>query len=101
MPDEIAQASEALKDRLARELADAPQGVRDSDMPPPPPLTEGQVGPSPTSDYVNPGQQIPPVGAGADPATGEEPDPGIANAGGTGVGDADTDGATRTGLDPA
>ena len=101
MPDDIATDAEALKEDLVRELADAPQGVRDSEMPPPPPLTHGQVGPSPTEDYINPGQQIPPVGGGSDPATGEEVDPGIANSGGTGVGDADTDGATRTGLDPS
>ena len=99
MPDEIAQDVEAHKAAIVRELTDAPQGVRDSDMPPPPPLTEGQVGPSPTSDYINPGQELAPTGAGDDPDTGEEPDPGIANSGGTG--DADTDGATRTGLDPA
>jgi hypothetical protein len=75
--------------------------VQDADMPAPPPLTQGQVGPSPTSDDISPGQRIPPVGAGDDPATGEEADPGVFDAGGTGVGDADTDGATRTGLDPS
>ncbi len=75
--------------------------VLDTDMPAPPPLTQGQVGPSPTSDEIVPGQRIPPVGAGDDSSTGEEVDAGIADAGGTGVGDADTDGATRTGLDPS
>ena len=82
MPDDIAQDAEALKTRLVRELTDAPQGITDEDMPPPPPLTHGQVGPSPTENYINPGQRIPPVGAGSDPATGEEVDPGVANAGG-------------------
>ena len=82
MPDNIAQDADALKDRLVRELADAPQGVTDEDMPPPPPLTHGQVGPSPTENFINPGQRIPPVGGGSDPATGEETDPGIANSGG-------------------
>ena len=101
MPDDIAKAVEAHKDALVRELTDAAQGVTDEDMPPPPPLTHGQVGPSPTENYVNPGQLIPPTGAGSDPATGEEVDPGVAYSGGTGIGDADTDGATRTGLDPA
>jgi hypothetical protein len=101
MPDEIAKDVAAHKEALVRELTDAPQGIRDSEMPPAPPLYNGQVGPSPTSDYIDPGERILPVGGGDDPSTGEETDPGIAAAGGTGVGDADTDGAVRTGLDPA
>ena len=101
MSDDLAQDSAAHKAAIVRELTEAPQGVRDSEMPAPPPVPGGQVGPNPAGNYSDPGEDIPPVGAGDDPATGEEVDPGIANAGGTGVGDADTDGATRTGLDPS
>lgn len=94
MPDN--PTTEDLKKRLADELVNAPQGTRDSEMPPPgnPNLT-GQVGPSPTSDDVPPNLQILPTGAGGLPETGEEIDPGVADAGG--VNARNTDGTTRTG----
>ena len=93
MPDN--NATEDLKRRLANELADAPQGTRDSEMPAPGnPNPTGQTGPSPTSDEVPPSLQIPPTGAGDSPETGEEDDPGDAYAGG--VNARNTDGTTRT-----
>lgn len=87
--------SEDVKERLVRELADAPQGVNDSDMPlPGNPNPTGQVGPSPTADSIPAGDQI--LAGDFDPdETGEEVDPGIANAGG--VDAPNTDGSTRTG----
>ncbi len=94
MPDN--PTTEDLKKRLADELANAPQGTRDSEMPTPGnPNPTGQTGPSPTGDDVPPNLQIPPTGAGDSPETGEETDPGDAYAGG--VNAADTDGTTRTG----
>lgn len=87
--------TEDVKERLVREMADAPQGVNDSDMPlPGSPNPTGQVGPSPTADSIPAGDQI--LGGGFNPdETGEEVDPGIANTGG--VDAANTDGSTRTG----
>jgi len=86
--------AEDVKERLVRELADAPQGVRDSEMPMPPPKPTGQVGPSPTADTIPPGLTAE-VDNFPDGETGEEVDPGIANAGG--VDAPNTDGSTRTG----
>jgi len=87
--------SEDAKERLVREMADAPQGINDSDMPMPGnPNPTGQVGPSPTADSIPAGDPTL-VGDFAPDATGEEVDPGIANAGGVDV--ANTDGSARTG----
>lgn len=85
--------TEDVKERLVRELADAPQGINDGDMPlPGNPNPTGQVGPSPTEDSIPAGDQI---GGDFDPdETGEEVAPGIADAGG--VDAPDTDGSTRT-----
>ena len=87
--------TEDVKERLVRELADAPQGVNDSDMPlPGNPNPTGQTGPSPTADSIPAGDQI--LAGGFDPdETGEEMDPGVADAGG--VDAANTDGSARTG----
>lgn len=86
MPDD-------LKTRLVNELADAPQGKRDAQMPPPPdPTPGGQVGPSPSADAIPDN-----IYADTDVApegTGEEPDAGQFNAGGVDV--RNTDGMTRT-----
>lgn len=87
--------TEDVKERLVRALADAPQGVNDSDMPlPANPNPTGQAGPSPTADSIPAGDPTL-VGDFAPDATGEEVDPGIANAGG--VDAPNTDGSTRTG----
>lgn len=87
--------TEDLKERLVNELADAPQGINDSDMPMPGnPNPTGQTGPSPTADTIPAGDTIS-VGSFAPDATGEEVDPGIADAGG--VDAPNTDGSTRTG----
>ena len=87
--------TEDVKERLVRELADAPQGVNDSDMPlPGDPNPTGQTGPSPTENSIPAGDQI--TAGGFDPdETGEEMDPGVADAGGVDV--ANTDGSARTG----
>jgi len=86
--------AEDVKERLVRDLADAPQGTRDGEMPMPPPNPTGQVGPSPTADTIPPGLTAE-VDNFPDGETGEEVDPGIANAGG--VDAPNTDGSTRTG----
>ena len=87
--------TEDVKERLVRELADAPQGVNDSDMPPPAnPNPTGQTGPSPTENSIPAGDQVPAGGFDPD-ETGEEMDPGVADAGGVDV--ANTDGSARTG----
>ena len=85
--------TEDVKERLVRELADAPQGVTDADMPAPPPNPTGQVGPSPTEDSV-PATSTAEFDSFPPGETGEEPDPGIADAGG--VDAPDTDGMSRT-----
>ena len=96
MPDD---PTEALKERLANELADAPQGTRDSEMPMPPPPPFDQVGPSPTSDALPPGDPAV-TGAGTPPgATGEEADPGDFDAGGVNATDADGVALARPGAD--
>ena len=91
--------TEDVKERLVREMADAPQGINDGDMPMPGnPNPTGQVGPSPTADTIPAGDQITADGYNPD-ETGEEEDPGIADAGG--VDAPNTDGSTRTGGEPA
>ena len=87
--------TEDVKERLVREMADAPQGINDGDMPMPGnPNPTGQVGPSPTADSIPAGDLI--TAEGDDPdETGEEMDPGVADAGG--VDAPNTDGSTRTG----
>ncbi len=86
--------TEDVKERLVRELADAPQGVNDSDMPlPGNPNPTGQTGPSPTADSIPAGDLVAPGDIDPD-ETGEEMDPGVANAGG--VDAPNTDGSTRT-----
>ena len=86
--------TEDVKERLVRELTDAPQGINDSDMPMPGnPNPTGEVGPSPTADSIPAGDQI--MADSFDPdETGEEIDPGVAEAGGVDV--ANTDGSART-----
>lgn len=92
MPD---NPTEEMKKRLVNELADAPQGTRDSEMPPSPDPFGGEVGPDPSDDA------LPLIDMGESPGvgdleheTGEESDPGIAYAGGVNASDAD--GSTRT-----
>jgi len=86
--------TEDVKERLVRELADAPQGVNDSDMPlPGNPNPTGQTGPSPTADSIPAGDLVAPGDIDPD-ETGEEMDPGVANAGG--VDAPNTDGSTLT-----
>ena len=86
--------TEDVKERLVRELTDAPQGINDSDMPMPGnPNPTGEVGPCPTADSIPAGDQI--MADRFDPdETGEEIDPGVAEAGGVDV--ANTDGSART-----
>jgi len=74
--------TEDVKERLVRELADAPQGVNDSDMPMPGnPNPTGQVGPSPTADSIP--ESLDAIdGEFTTNETGEEEDPGDADAGG-------------------
>lgn len=87
--------TEDVKERLVRALADAPQGVNDSDMPlPGNPNPTGQVGPSPTADSIPESLAALDGDFGPD-ETGEEVDPGIAEAGG--VDAPNTDGSARTG----
>ncbi len=88
--------TEDVKQRLVRELADAPQGVNDGDMPlPGNPNPTGQTGPSPTENSIPAGDLV--ASGDVDPdETGEEMDPGVADAGGVDV--ANTDGSARTGV---
>jgi hypothetical protein len=92
MPDEL---TEEKRKQLVRELADAPQGTRDGQMPPSPNPFGGEVGPDPADDtlpFIDLGSS---PGQGAEEhQTGEEA-PGGEYAGG--VDAADTDGSTRTG----
>lgn len=86
--------TEEVKERLVRELADAPQGINDSDMPMPGnPNPTGEVGPSPTADSI-PESAAALAGDFGPDETGEEMDPGVANAGG--VDAPNTDGMSRT-----
>ena len=86
--------TEDVKDRLVRELADAPQGVNDSDMPMPGnPNPTGEVGPSPTANSI-PESLAALDGDFRPDETGEEEDPGVADAGG--IDAPDTDGMSRT-----
>ncbi len=86
-----------VKTRLAESLADAPQGTRDSQMPPangPGPNPQGQVGPSPTSDQLPSGDPAA-QGISSQPTqTNQEMDWEAGDAGG--VNAANTDGSTRT-----
>lgn len=85
--------SEAKIKQAVDELLAAPQGVNDSDMPmPPSPAFGGEVGTSPSSDTIPPGDPL--DGGKTLTETGEEPDPGVFNAGG--VDAPDTDGMSRT-----
>jgi len=90
MPDEL---TENLRERLTGELAEDGQGRRDAQMPAPPdPNPGGGAGPSPSDAAI--------TGAAErerDPAKTpevEDPDPGVANAGG--VDAPNTDGMTRS-----
>ena len=87
--------TEDLKQRLVNEMADAPQGKRDSQMPPSPNPFGGEVGPDPADDTLPSIDMSDSTGAGDSTETGEEDDPGIADAGG--VNSPDADGSTRTG----
>ena len=88
--------TEDVKERLVRALVDAPQGVNDGDMPMPGnPNPTGQVGPSPTADSI-PESLAAIDGEFGPDETGEEVDPGVADAGGVDV--ANTDGSARTGV---
>jgi hypothetical protein len=87
--------TEDLKKRLIDELLDAPQGTRDSEMPPSPNPFGGEVGPDPGDTTLPVVDLSDSTGAGDSPETGEEDDPGIADAGGVNSGSAD--GSTRTG----
>lgn len=93
MPDELTDAKRA---QLVKELTDAPQGTRDAQMPPSPNPFGGQVGPDPAEDALTAIDlgSMPGVGT-EEHLTGEETDPGIADAGG--VNASNTDGSTRTG----
>jgi hypothetical protein len=86
--------TEELKKRLVNELADAPQGTRDAEMPPSPNPFGGEVGPDPADDTLPVLDLSDSTGAGDSPETGEETDPGTAYAGG--VNARNTDGSTRT-----
>ena len=92
MPD---NPTEDLKTRLVDELADAPQGTRDAQMPPSPNPFGGEVGPDPADDTLPVVDLSDSTGAGDSTENGEETDPGTAYAGG--VDAPDTDGSTRTG----
>ena len=85
--------TEDVKERLLHELTDAPQGINDSDMPMPgnPNLT-GETGPSPGPNTI-PESFAALDGDFTPNETGEEEDPGDANAGGVNV--VNTDGAIR------
>jgi hypothetical protein len=77
--------TEEVKDRLLHELTDAPQGINDSDMPMPGnPNPTGEVGPSPSADSIPESLAALEGGLGLD-ETGEEEDPGDADAGGVNV----------------
>ena len=74
--------TEDVKDRLLRELTDAPQGVNDSEMPMPGnPNPTGEVGPSPGPDSI-PESFAALDGDFGPEETGEEEDPSEAAAGG-------------------
>ena len=80
--DDIQHDTEALRQRLVNELADAPQGTNDSEMPMPGnPNPTGEVGPSPGPDSV-PESDASRAGEKTPQETGEEEDPGDADAGG-------------------
>lgn len=81
--------------QAVHELTSAPQGVNDSDMPmPPSPAFGGEVGSSPSSDDIPPGDPSVSGDGGKPVGTGEDPDPGVFNAGG--VDAPNTDGMSRT-----
>ena len=81
--DNIDQDTEALRQRLVNELADAPQGTRDDEMPMPGnPNATGETGPSPGPDVVPDGDPARFGGGKGLTETGEEEDPGDADAGG-------------------
>lgn len=87
--------SEAKIKQAVDELTRAPQGVNDSDMPmPPSPAFGGEVGTSPSSDAIPPGDPSESGGGKTLTETGEEPDPAVFDAGG--VAAPDTDGMSRT-----
>lgn len=85
--------TEDVKEKLLHELTNAPQGVNDSDMPMPGnPNSTGEVGPSPGPDSIPESFAALDGDFGPD-ETGEEEDPGDANAGGVNANN--TDGAVR------
>lgn len=90
MPDEL---TEALRERLAGELAEPSEGQRDAQMPTPPdPNPGGEAGPSPSDAAIAGASELE-----RDPAKTpdeEDADPGVADAGG--VNAANTDGMTRS-----
>ena len=80
--DDIQHDTEALRQRLVHELADAPQGTNDSEMPMPGnPNPTGETGPSPGPDSIPEGAAAL-AGEKTPLETGEEEDPGDADAGG-------------------
>ena len=90
------ETTDAKRDQLVKELTDAPQGTRDSQMPPSPNPFGGQVGPDPADSALTAIDLGTTPGVGAEEhQTGEEADSGIADAGG--VNASNTDGSTRTG----
>jgi len=81
--------TEEVKDRLVREMTDAPQGVNDSDMPMPGnPNPTGETGPSPGPDTI-PENLAALDGDFTVNETGEEEDPGDAYAGGVNANNTD------------
>ena len=85
--------TEEVKERLLHELTDAPQGINDSDMPMPGnPNPTGETGPSPGPNII-PDSLAALDGEFTPDETGEEEDPGDADAGGVNANN--TDGAIR------
>lgn len=92
--------TEEVKERLLHEMTDTPQGVNDSDMPMPGnPNPTGETGPSPGPDTI-------PEGFAALDGdftineTGEEEDPGDANAGGVNANNTDGTAALDHAMNP-
>ncbi len=83
--------TEDVKERLVREMTDAPQGTSDSEMPlPGNPNPTGEVGPSPGPDTIPAGDPTltEPGSLGVDDM-GEQEDPGVADAGGVNANNTD------------
>ena len=84
--------TEDVKERLVREMTDAPQGTNDSEMPMPGnPTSTGETGPSPGPDTIPAGDltMTEPGSLGITGDMGEVEDPGDANAGGVNANNTD------------